>query len=318
MTIDKNLEINPEEVQSSIVSYIQTILKGRDINGLVVLYRDCIESLINTKLAVLTVGRENVKLIITHDRFSSSKITRKSDLKIIEKFLDLPKGNIVVTDIEETTNAINNLSFDKTKQKSRLIQPKRLQLFDYNLSYYLLRNVAKTEIDEKRFNVGQSLPITERELFIQKLIAYHKSQIRLRSLLAFLVAETENKSFLGSVNKTEWLLGLFTKFGTYHAADFLPLAGLYRTQTIELGKYLGLGDYLSSKKRKSPTSYNYFFSLSYRDVDRTLIRLEAGMAIQDISNEVEIPIRSVEKINHYFHSSAYARSVPLIPDISKK
>ena len=315
--LEENLEINPEEVQTIIVSYIQSILKGRDIDGLVVLYRDCIESLINTKLAVRTVGRENVKLIITRDRFSSSETTRKKDLKIIGKYLDLPKDNIVVPDLEQAGNAINNLSFDKAKQRYGFIQPKRLPLFNYNLSYYLLRNVARTEIEERRFTSGQPLPITERELFVQKLIAYHKSQIRLRMLLAFLVAETENKSYIGSVNKTEWILGLFTKFGTFHAADFLPLAGLYRTQTIELGKYLSLGDYLGLKNRKSPTSYNYFFNLSYKEVDRALIRLEAGMKLQDIAEEIEIPISSVEKLNHNYQASVYARSVPLIPDITK-
>jgi NH3-dependent NAD+ synthetase len=318
MTLDKNLEIDPEEIQSSIVKYIQTVLKGRGINGLVVLYRDCIESLINVKLAAQIVGVENIKLVITHGRFSSSEPTRSSDLKIIKKYLNLPKNNIVFSNLEEAVNAINNLSFDKTKKRYGFTQPRKLNIFNYNLSYNLLRGMANKEIEEKSFTPTHALPTTERELFVQKSIAYHKSQIRLHMLLAFLVAETEHKSFIGSVNKTEWLLGLFTKFGTYHAADFLPMAGLYRTQTIKLGEHLGLGEYLNSKKRKSPTSYNYFFDLTYKDVDRVLIRLEDGIALQDISNETKIPINSIEKLNHNYQASVYARSVPLIPDISKK
>ncbi len=317
MSLDKILEVNPKEIQTNIVSYIQSILKGRDINGLVVLYRDCIESLINVKLAALTVGRENVKLVVTHGRFSSSEPTRKKDLEIIEKYLDLPKENVIFTNLEQAANAINNLSFDKTKQRYGFTQPRGLPLFNYNLSYYLLRSLAHSEIEEKKFTPPTTSPTTERELFLQKLIAYHKSQIRLHVILAFLVAETENKSFIGSINKTEWLLGLFTKFGTYHAADFLPLAGLYRSQVIELGKFLSLGEYLDSKQRKSPTSYNYFFKLSYDDVDRTLIRLEAGIKLQDISDELDIPISSLKKLHRNYQASAYARSVPLIPDITK-
>ena len=317
MTLDKILEINPNEIQTNIVSYIQSILKGRDINGLVVLYRDCIESLINTKLATLTVGKENVKLVVTHGRFSSSEPTRKKDLEIIEKYLDLPKENVIFTNLEQAANAINNLSFDRTKQRYGFTKPRGLPLFNYNLSYYLLRSLANSEIEEKKFSPPTTSPSTEREQFLQKLIAYHKSQIRLHVILAFLVAETENKSFIGSINKTEWLLGLFTKFGTYHAADFLPLAGLYRSQVVELGKFLGLGDYLESKQRKSPTSYNYFFKLSYNDVDRALIRLEAGMKVQDISNELNIPMNSLEKLYRNYQASAYARSVPLIPDITE-
>ena len=317
MTLDESLEINSKEVKTNIVTYIQSILKERDINGLVVLYRDCIESLINVKLAVSTVGRENIKLVVTHGRFSSSEPTRKKDLEIIGRFLDLPKENVIFTNLEQASNAINNLSFDKKKQRYGFTKPRGLPLFNYNLSYYLLRSLANSEIEEKKFFSPSSSPISEREQFLQKLIAYHKSQIRLHVILAFLVAETENKSFIGSINKTERLLGLFTKFGTYHAADFLPLAGLYRSQTIELGKFLGLGDYLDSKERKSPTSYNYLFKLSYKDVDRTLIRLEAGMKLQEISNETDIPISSLEKLHHYYQVSTYARSVPLIPDITK-
>ena len=106
MSLDKILEINPKEIQTNIVSYIQSILKGRDINGLVVLYRDCIEALINVKLAELTVGRENIKLVVTHGRFSSSEPTRKKDLEIIGKYLDLPKENVIFTNLEQAANAI--------------------------------------------------------------------------------------------------------------------------------------------------------------------------------------------------------------------
>ena len=318
MKLEKNLMINPEEVQDSIISYIQSILKGRDIDGLVVLYRDCIESLINVKLAALTVGRENIKLVVTHGRFSSSEPTRDKDLKIIRKYLNLPKDNIVFSNLEEAVNAINHLSFDKTKKRYGFTHPRKLNIFNYNLSYALLRGMANREIAEQSYTPSHTSPFTERELFLQKTIAYHKSQIRLHMLIAFLVAETENKSFIGSVNKTEWLLGLFTKYGTYHAADFLPLAGLYRTQTIQLGEFMGLEGYLDSKERKSPTSYNYFFNLSYKDVDRVLIRLEEGMSLKDISDEVKIPMSSIEKLNHNYKASAYARSVPLIPDMDKK
>ena len=145
-------------------------MKGRDIDGLVVLYRDCIESLINVKLAVQTVGIENVKLVVTHGRFSSSEPTREKDLRIIKKYLNLPKNNIVFSNLEEAVNAINNLSFDKNKQRYGFTQPRKLRLFNYNLSYNLLRGMANSEIEEKRFAPAPGSPITERELFIQKSI----------------------------------------------------------------------------------------------------------------------------------------------------
>ena len=122
MELDKSLEIDPEHVQSKIISYMQSILKGRAINGLVVLYRDCIESLINTKLAELTVGTENIKLVVTRGRFSSSEPTGSKDLEIIDKYLKIPENNIVFTNLEEAVHAINNLSFDKTEKQYNFIK----------------------------------------------------------------------------------------------------------------------------------------------------------------------------------------------------
>jgi NAD+ synthase len=175
--------------------------------------------------------------------------------------------------------------------------------------------MTRSEIEDTTFTPPYKKPTTDRELFHQKTIAHYKSKIRLYMLLAFLVAESENKSFIGSVNKTEWLLGLFTKFGTFHAADFLPLANLYRTQTMKFGVYMGLGGYLKTKKRETPTSYKYLFDLSYKEVDQVLIRLEEGMSIENIHLETDISETSIKKILNNYQGSDYARRVPLIPKI---
>jgi NAD+ synthase len=134
-------------------------------------------------------------------------------------------------------------------------------------------------------------------------------------ILAFLLAETENLSVIGSTNKTEWLLGFFTKFGTYHAMDFLPLANLYRTQVIQLAEHLKLQDYLTTKEFKRPPSYDFFFGLESEEVDRILIRLESGLSVQDITQETNFSPEAIAKVNYYYQASNYARTVPLIPEI---
>ena len=315
MTIDDSLRIDPKSVNSKIMSFIQSTLMKRDIDGLVVLYKDCIECLINAKIAIGIVGEENVRLVVTRGRFSAYKPTRTQDLNIIDKYIQLPSESIIHANLEESIKAINRFSFDQPTLGYGLTNPGMMPVFNYNLSYFLLRGMAQAEMEEKTFTPTKTKPSTDRGRFTQQSIAHYKSRIRLHMLLAFLVAETENKSFLGSVNKTEWLLGLFTKFGTHHAADFLPLGNLYRTQTLQLGKYLGFGEYLNSKERKIPTSFSYLFDLTYYDVDRVLIRLEAGMESEQIQVETGIDIKSIKKIEFNFNAAKYARSVPFIPEI---
>jgi NH3-dependent NAD+ synthetase len=233
------------------------------------------------------------------------------DVKTINKYIQLPTKNIVFANQEGSLNEIRNIFSEDYKFKFRTVYsdsvPKSL---NYNLSYLLLReNIKKTYTPQTK------KPTSGRDIFIQKTIAYYKSQIRLRVLLAFLLAETENRSFIGSVNKSEWLLGLFTKFGTYHAADFLPLASLYRTQVIQLGNHLGLQDFLTSKKRQTPTNYKYFFDTPAEDVDRILVRLELDYSVDKIFSDTNIPKDAIEKVKYYYLASDYARNVPLIPKL---
>jgi len=307
MTIDNNLRIDPVDIKAKIIDFIRVKLEQRDINGLVVIFSDCIESLINVHIAKEIVGNENIKLIVTRGRFIYKAPKERMSLTEINRFINLPKENIVFVNMEGALKEIRKIFYEREPMFYDTSP-----LLNYNLSYFLLRSMAP-EIEEKTYFPTMKKPSSPRENFIQKTIAYHKSQIRLGVLLAFLRGEAENKSVIGSTNKSEWLLGFFTKFGTYHACDFLPLANIYRTQVIQLAEHLGLQEYLNTKEFKKPPAYNFFFGLNSEKVDRILISLESGFSIQEIFQETNFSLDAIEKVNFYYQASNYARSVPLIP-----
>lgn len=313
MSLDNKLEIDAPVVKSKIVEFIRSTLEKRDIDGLLILYKYCIESITNVHLAIEAVGRNNVKLIVTKGRFINKQPREQMDLDTINQYLGLPKKNIVFVNQEGILKEIREVTSGRYGLKSGPAFSEAIPSLNYNLSYFILRGLAQSEIEHKAFGPPTKKPLTRREKFVQRTIAYYKSQIRLRVLLAFVLAETENRSFIGSINKTEWLLGIFTKFGTYHAADFLPLASLYRTQVIQLATHLGLQEFLSSKVAPHPSSYNYLFNLSVEEVDRILIRLESGFTIKKIVEDTEIPLETIKKVDYYYKASTYARMVPLIP-----
>jgi NAD+ synthase len=71
-------------------------------------------------------------------------------------------------------------------------------------------------------------------------------QARVRMVLDYYVANTYGLLVAGTGDKSEDLLGYFTKFGD-GGADFMPIAHLYKTQVRELGRKLGLPESICSK-----------------------------------------------------------------------
>lgn len=310
MSLDDKLQIDPATVESTIIEFIRSTLKDRGIEGLVILYRDYINSLITSRLAISAVGKENVKLIVTQGRFSSRRPTKKRDLQTIHKYISLPEDNIVQINIKDLHQTLSKIFLGK---KDLIRRFDSSPVLNYNLSYILLREMSRDEFDLQQFAPPIKKPKTEKEKFTQRTIAHHKSQIRLNMLIGHLLAESENKTLIGNTNKTERSLGLFTKFGTSHAVDILPLGNLYRSQVVQLANFLDLDDYLKNKSRDIPTRYKFFFNLTFKEVDRILIRLEEGISEEDIAQETNLPSKAIKRINFHYTGSKYSRTVPLVP-----
>ena len=64
-------------------------------------------------------------------------------------------------------------------------------------------------------------------------------KVRSRMLTLYAIANLENRLVLGPSDRSEWLIGYFTKWGD-GAADAYPIIGLYKTQVRALGLHLGL------------------------------------------------------------------------------
>ncbi|MHA1974246.1 MAG: hypothetical protein ACTSW1_14700 [Candidatus Hodarchaeales archaeon] len=316
MEIDEMLRIEPVDIENKIIDYIQSFIMSREIKGFVVHYKNSIETIIAVNLVSKVIGRNNIKLLVTKGKFSRRQAHKEVAIETINKYLNLPSENIVTVNSENILREIRTIYSDRSELRTGLIFSDVLPVLNYNLSYYLLKKMAKDEMTEKTFSAPERRPKSNREIFIQKSIAYYKSQNRISALLAFLLAETENLSVIGTINKTERLLGHFTKFGTYHAADFLPLADLYRTQVLQIAEDLNIIQFLSTKSKElDKSSYDYIFNLNVKEVDQILVRLERGYPEEKIVKQLGATKKVVEKIAHHYKVSKYARTVPLIPRI---
>lgn len=97
--------------------------------------------------------------------------------------------------------------------------------------------------------------------------------VRLRMILLYDLAKKYNALVLGTENKTERLLGYFTRFGD-EASDIEPIASLYKTQVKQLANYLKIPEKIVNQP---PTAGMWAgqtdeeeFGFSYEDADQIL------------------------------------------------
>jgi len=70
---------------------------------------------------------------------------------------------------------------------------------------------------------------------------------RVRATILYYYANSKNLLVVGSSDKSEFLIGYFTKFGD-GSSDILPIVSLYKTQVREIAKFLGVPKNIIEKK----------------------------------------------------------------------
>lgn len=109
---------------------------------------------------------------------------------------------------------------------------------------------------------------------------------RMRMILLFDASKYRKALVVGTENKTEHLLGYYTRFGD-EASDVEPIRSLYKTQVRELGKYLKIPEKIITK---SPTAGLWEgqtdegeFGFSYKEADQILfLRFDKNVSEEEI------------------------------------
>jgi NAD+ synthase len=120
----------------------------------------------------------------------------------------------------------------------------------------------------------------------------------------------------GTGNKSELLVGYFTKYGD-GGVDMLPIGDLYKTQVWALAKELGLPERIV---KKVPTAGLWKgqtdegeLGISYENLDCVLFGIERGQSDQEISRSTKVPLKEVKRIEAMIERSAHKRKMPHIP-----
>jgi len=141
---------------------------------------------------------------------------------------------------------------------------------------------------------------------------------RVRTNILYYYANSKNYLVLGSSDKSEYLIGYFTKFGD-GAADLTPIISLYKLQIREIAKYLGVPDNIISKK-SSPHLWEDHeaeeeLGESYEEIDSILYCLvEKKLSVDETVKITQIEKSTIEKIHELNRNSEHKRLLAQKPD----
>ncbi len=141
---------------------------------------------------------------------------------------------------------------------------------------------------------------------------------RARMMVLYALARSAGRRVLGTGNKSEILLGYFTKFGD-GGADLMPIGDLYKTEVWELAERLEIPERIRTRVPSAGfwegQTDEAELGMAYRDLDRILLGLEELRSEAEIAERTGLPLPAVEAVAHRVASNRHKRRLPVIPKL---
>lgn len=143
------------------------------------------------------------------------------------------------------------------------------------------------------------------------VIATNNALSRLRMAAAYYVANTTDGLVVGTINRTEYLLGAVTKHGDT-GADCLLFGDLYGTEVDALARELDVPEDLTVDS--SPPSFpadrssGLDLDLSTETIDRILrLHVDEGVEAAVVADQVDVELATVERLAEWCATTRHKR-----------
>jgi NAD+ synthase len=143
-------------------------------------------------------------------------------------------------------------------------------------------------------------------------------RVRTRAVLNYLVANHEDALVIGTGNRSEALVGYFTKYGD-GAVDCHPIANLYKGQVRQLARHVGVPADLTEKTASAEMWVGQTdeaeLGMDYPTLDSVLaLHVEGGLSASATARELGVDERVVEEVRALYEASEHKRNAPPGPD----
>ncbi|MFZ0699889.1 MAG: NAD+ synthase [Thermoplasmata archaeon] len=152
-------------------------------------------------------------------------------------------------------------------------------------------------------------------------VTWGNTKARIRMTTLYALARERRRLVLGTGNKSEILLGYFTKYGD-GGVDLLPIGDLYKTQVCVFAAQLEL----PAPVRQRPPSAGLWpdqtdeaeLGLGYAEIDRILAALEEGESVGEIARATALSLETVRGIADRVERNLHKRVPTPIAKLSGK
>ena len=180
-------------------------------------------------------------------------------------------------------------------------------------------------------SIAQGLGIDYKEIAIDSILneflfltqleednlAIGNLKARIRMSIIYFYANQKKYLVSGTGNKSEILIGYFTKHGD-GACDIEPIGDLYKTDVFKLSRYMGVPEDIIDKPPRAGLWNNQTdeaeIGMSYELIDQILYQYcEKSKKDKEISEMLEIPVDDVDMIIDKINRNKHKSKVPESP-----
>jgi len=141
---------------------------------------------------------------------------------------------------------------------------------------------------------------------------------RARMMIIYEYANISKSIVCGTSNKSEILLGYFTKYGD-GGVDIMPIGDIFKTHVYELASSLKIPKEIINKPPtagliKGQTDKKEL-KLDYKKIDIILMGLENKLGLENIAKNAKVKKEEVVRIKNMRIKSEHKRRRPMIPKI---
>ncbi|KAF2957457.1 NAD(+) synthetase [Thermotoga sp. Ku-13t] len=270
------MSFDPLKTAEEIQKFIRRFVETSNYHGVVVGVSGGVDSAVVTVLCARALGAQRVFGLILPDRDSPRTSTRLA-VELCEE-LGVPHRVFSITPLLRKVGIYRMFP-------PAFIFPRRIQ---ENYVKNKWRTLSKDPYLDDLLDAGNA--------FFKKGLAYYRIKHRIRMCLLYFEAEKRGYAVAGCVNKTELKTGLYVKWGD-SAADFEPIAHLYKTQVMELARSIGVPRKIVEKPPAPDLipglTDEFILGLNYEKLDRILMKIEAN---EDLSSEDPGLVQRVKQI----------------------
>ena len=187
-----------------------------------------------------------------------------------------------------------------------------------------IEDIKHAELVAKKFRIkAETIDITNSLEALYRSIPAFEAQDRLsrgnlkartRMVYNYYYANRLGRLVCGSSDKSESMMGYFTKWGDI-AADISPIMDLYKTQVRKLARHIGIPQAIIDKPSSPALWPNQLaedeLGIRYDRLDLILYGLERFMKTDDIAGQLKIGKRLVDRVKEKWLSAEHKRRMLL-------